>query len=78
LVLGVASLPVFPAGVARAQSPAEIQYRTELSSTGPSRVLELEARVGQDAVLERGIGEFSAVGPSWRNPVSGRRRPGSR
>ncbi len=66
VVLGVAaSLAAFPAGVAWAQSPAEIQYEAEPSSAdaSASRVPELEARVGeQDAALERGIGEISAVG----------------
>jgi membrane-bound lytic murein transglycosylase B len=67
VVLGVAaSLAAIPAAVAGAQSPAEVQYEAEPSPTptvGTSRVPELEARLGeQDAALEWGIGEISAVG----------------
>ena len=67
VVLGVAaSLAAIPAAVAGAQSPADVQYEAEPSPTpavGTSRVPELEARLGeQDAALEWGIGEISAVG----------------
>ena len=67
VVLGVAaSLAAIPAAVAGAQSPAEVQYEAGPSPTpavGTSRVPELEARLGkQDAALEWGIGEISAVG----------------
>ena len=65
--MGVAaSLSAIPAGVVGAQSPAEVQYGAEPSlmpAVGTSRVPELEARLGeQDAALEWGIGEISAVG----------------
>jgi soluble lytic murein transglycosylase-like protein len=72
VVLGVAApLAAIPAGVAGAQSPAEVQYETETyetesslrSSAGTSRSPALEARVReQDAALEQRIGEISAVG----------------
>jgi peptidoglycan hydrolase CwlO-like protein len=64
VVLGLAaSVAAIPAGVAGAQSPAEVQYETEPSPPVSSRVPELEARVGeQEAALERGIGQISAVG----------------
>ncbi len=67
VVLGVAaSLAAIPSGGAGAQSPAEVLYGAEPSpmpAVGTSRVPELEARLGeQDAALEWGIGEISAVG----------------
>jgi peptidoglycan hydrolase CwlO-like protein len=58
-----ASLTAISAGVAGAQSPAEVQYGTEAPSAVSSRLPELEARMGeQDAALEQRIGEISAVG----------------
>jgi len=70
LVVGAASLAVFPAGVVWAQSPAEIQYEDEPFGAEASQVPELDTRlpelearvVEQEAALEQKIGEISAVG----------------
>ncbi len=64
VVLGAASLAIFPAGVVWGQSPAEVQYESEPSAArSSSRLPELKARVGvQEAALERKIAEVSALG----------------
>lgn len=63
VILGAASLAIFPAGVVWGESPAGIQHESEAAPIESSGLSELEARVGaQDAALERKIGEVSEVG----------------
>ena len=63
VILGAASLAVFPAGVVWGQGSAELQYESEAPPAESSGLRELEVRVGaQDAALQRKIGEISEVG----------------
>ncbi len=63
VILGAASLGIFPAGVVWGQSPAGSKYESEAVPVEASRLPELEALAGaQDAALERKIGEVSEVG----------------